>query len=269
MLALALATGFTDDSVAQERGQAAPDDRIVFSPIEDRVGGSVQVVGGQTVDTRNWRTVFLAQIGWVVDRDGKRILDVDGKPIPNTCTATLVGPGVALTAAHCLDRVDGASIRSASLRLTDRDGSALTLDMTCTLPTGYVSAGWKPPSPRNEQDWSLCRFASPNGPPILKGLRYEVVETATVVPEGRQVLISGYGCKDLRIGANGLEGLRYDNVFTIADAKVDDPNSQGRIEIFSDGATRPSICFGDSGGPLMTGVTTATQEAPSPAGSSR
>jgi len=253
---IALAIISTGPAGAEDAGQI---DKIVFAPIESRTDGHVQVVGGEPVDAKYWRTLLIAQTGWAVDPDGKPLYDDKGERVPETCTASLVGPGVALTAAHCIDKQDGAAERNASLQVRDKDKTVLTLDMRCRLPSTYVADQWKGRSPRNSHDFALCTFAVPPNAPLFKGMRYEVIEAGNAPNGGQDVLLTGYGCKGLKMGANGVEGETFDQIFTIANAAIDDPSYRGNVEIYSNGTTRPVLCFGDSGGPLMIGVSTDTQ----------
>jgi len=245
-------------TIYQVRAQSA-DPGLTFLPMEEKTGGSVQVVGGEAVQGGDWRTVIIANMGWALDRDGRPLLDTKGARIPSNCTATMIGPGVALTAAHCFDRGGNTLVFTAKLQIRDKDKTIEEVNMTCSIPAGYIKDDYKPPSPRNAEDFALCRFPVLASAPLFKGIRYEVVDMGNPPADNQNVLLTGYGCKGVYMGADGLQGINFDEVFTIADAVIDDPDYLGRVEIKSDGETRPMICFGDSGGPMMTGMTTKSQ----------
>ena len=218
--------------------------RPVFRPVAESFPGSIELANGAKVDPQQRKSLIVATVGEYEDPKTK------GKMIPITCTASLIGHGVILTAAHCIDTKAGLTQRVVGLELKPYP----VIDLTCEIPTSYVGATWADGSPRNSDDYALCRFAEPaNLPPQLKNLRYEVLDTVSVLTPPAAVLMSGFGCKQLEIGADGLHGLQADGRLTIGDNEVTNrpAGAAGYIEIQSDWDTKPALCPGDSGGPLF------------------
>ena len=223
--------------------------------------GSIQLANGVTTNRRDWRTLLLAEVG-------KQIL-ADGSTAPIFCTATLVGPGVILTAAHCLDGGPGRNL--ATTAELDIGGSTFTVN--CTVAPGYREAvdrrTWHGSKPRVPQDYALCRFTTPNSAPDdLADLSYEVVDVATSIVPGNAVLLTGFGCSEISIDTIGVvRTAGFDNKFRVGDARAAATTSGAQsqdpyfLTIVSD-ARQPTLCPGDSGGPLLTGASAKSQTSP-------
>jgi len=247
VLALALACGAPRIALAADE---PPD--VVFEPLQNHAKGKVQVVGGKTVDPKEWRALVVTKVGEDVD--------AQGKVIDRTCTASLVGDGVALTAAHCVD-AESVTIADPDRRVGIKLQNGMMIILTCRLPEKYLKSKWANGTPRNANDWALCRYTTPQDVPAeLKNLRFEVLDLR-VAKSPDSVLLTGFGCKELKFDANGrLVGAIADGVFTIAEVAVERSAEEtgGSVEIQSAWKSKPALCPGDSGGPLMADAKVAS-----------
>jgi Trypsin len=211
--------------------------------------------GKKVAKPENWRTIVVANVG-VNPRTH----------LPITCTGTFVGPGVFVTAAHCLDR--GAS-NGLQTDISIVEGTA-NLDVTCDVAQGYRDAVkakvWDGTPPRVSDDFALCSFdVTHNAPPDLTGLEFEVVDIHDHVVKDSPVLMSGLGCAKLVVdrvagilnSASDL-ALRIGDAVTAIPAPLDGGQNGNYLQIFS-AISQPALCPGDSGGPLLTGITTDEQ----------
>lgn len=176
---------------------------------------------------------------------------------PRTCTGSLVGTNVALIAAHCVDRVMGGPPRKANLTVDDT-----VADLVCTMHETYAALPPRLMDTRGSEDYALCllKFRGPT-PERLKAIRTEVLDAATALAAGTPVLMSGYGCSELRIVDRELDFDRFDRLLRIGDSVIDTPASgqpplPTYLTIRSPEASTPALCAGDSGGPLFSGATT-------------
>lgn len=133
------------------------------------------------------------------------------------CSASLVGPQVLLTAAHCAR--GGAKV---TFQHNQNQYSA-----TCTAPAAY---------PREDHDISLCL--------IDKEIQKPYASIADKSPEvGEKMTLIGYGCVKpgggggndgvLRVGQSTVTGFTKWDIVTKRDA---------------------ALCYGDSGGPAFAEV---------------
>jgi secreted trypsin-like serine protease len=233
----------------------------VFSFIADEINpGGVQLANGHPVDITHWATFVNATMRYIPL--------ANGGSFAVKCSATLVGPGVLLTAAHCLDPDDGTPlVTQASLSVGGQ-----TIPIACEASPQYTAAVqgnlYTLRQPRVSQDYALCDFAVPDSPPAaLKDVRSEVIDATLPLSANNVVVMTGYGCKNIRIGAdNEIKAGDSDNVLRIGTARVTQPAnpagdySEAFISIISSSSNKPIICPGDSGGPLMS--STATDAEP-------
>lgn len=199
--------------------------------------GEVQIVNGRPVDP----AAFPATI-----RDRR-----------SGCTATLVGPRVVLTAAHCVDdrRTPPAQVVNAGVSF---QANTTPIPMACTMHPAYARAAYVPGGLRSSKDWALCELAQRPA-----NVRAEVVSLAPLAT-GSSIFMLGYGCTRVARDENGaLVGVTDSNgtgaLLAGSDAidYVRQPATEaGGVHVITTAQSgQPSLCPGDSGGGSMTGVT--------------
>ncbi|QXH53443.1 trypsin-like serine protease [Pseudomonas fakonensis] len=199
----------------------------------------VQLINGVTAKRKDWPAIIIAPL------DHGR------------CSAALIGPGVFVTAAHCFDRgLDRPLLDNVRV---EAGGQALVAH--CTLAPDYIQ-GFKnkvESAPRAPDDFALCSFTLPAAmPEQLQALQHEVLQVDTPLAAGDAVLMTGYGCSRLAdLGAASANEKALTNAFRIGNAKVyaGAAAQHPQIEIRSAVSSAPVLCDGDSGGPLISGVT--------------
>lgn len=244
---------------AQDVSQPVPgqtvNSPVVFAPLDaSAFPPTVKMTNGKPVKDDEWRTMMNAKVG--------EYRLPNGELHDRTCTASLVGVGVMLTAAHCLDFKEltaATPIVKASFEVRPNVPVALT----CLLPTEYLVGTWAGRTPRNAHDFALCTFPMPDKPPPrLKDLRYEVLNLTKTMAANDPVLMTGFGCKTLFVGPDGLDGADFDGAFTIADSRITRDAAYGFLEIVSSLMKQAALCPGDSGGPVMIDVDVAKPAGP-------
>ncbi|QEY63365.1 S1 family peptidase [Metapseudomonas lalkuanensis] len=236
---------FIGNASAEERQNAAP---IVEFELASEVlaQSEIQLANGIVVRAADWPALIIARFS--NQNGGGRI---------SSCTASLIGPNVVLTAAHCVDpQVENGKPLLASLRIGNR-----TLKMNCDMHPDYSKEPLMGLSPRSSEDFALCILDDGGErPQQLKTMKYEVVDDDGVLVHGSKVVMTGYGCKDLRV-VNGMpKAGQWDGYLRIGDGVIDKPagSSPGRasyVTIKSVAGVEPALCPGDSGGPLLSGIT--------------
>lgn len=163
------------------------------------------------------------------------------------CTATLIGPQVLLTAAHCVDvnRRRGAAwqTRTGSVSLADGGGGQ---DIhSCAMAPAYTASDYRAGRVRNENDYALCELLLP-----LNVIAEPIALGVDQIAPQAQLLIAGFGCseQDLvggRIVAdNPTSGILHVGINRISGGGPDGwINLKGQI-----GTADAIICPGDSGG---------------------
>lgn len=104
--------------------------------------------------------------------------DWPASAVAKSCTATLIGPQVLLTAAHCVGNGSTVTVRNAGL--PDFTG-------VCTRHSKWSLQNLSP-------DVALCLMA----PMARTGLFFESIQLdSTHVASGKRLILGGYGCTDL------------------------------------------------------------------------
>ena len=235
----------TSPCAAQRQPGSSDAATIVFQHINDVVqAGTTKLSNGVEVQRADWPALIMAQI------------PNPGTDKPRTCTASLVGPNVVLLAAHCVDSWEGKA-RSAQLRVASRK-----IAMRCEMHPDYVVHEYQFAVPRDSADYALCLLQDEGVAAFsFADIRFEVVETASSLRAGDDVLMTGYGCDKLKVAASGvLDWAPNSSVLRIGDSRVEFPTGQwplaaAYVTTVSPEGREPALCPGDSGGPLFSGVT--------------
>lgn len=168
---------------------------------------------GTIVNTKLWPASFVS------------------KSDSETCTSTLIGPRVLITAAHCVGEAKKASI-------TYTNGKVFT--GTCSR---YPEWSDKQPS----ADFALCHM---DAPVKMPGLQYEFISLDKLkITKNQELVAGGYGCTDLE-----TQTIEEPPLFRVGSLFVDKP--PGSMFSWPNWiATRPGVagsatfvCPGDSGG---------------------
>ncbi len=232
------------DKVAPRKGPAF---RMVIDDLPD---ANIQLANGIVVRPSDWPTLIIANIQ---ARLGKGV-----------CTGVLVGPNVALTAAHCVDDPLDPAPASASLEV---DG--VRIPLRCEIHPMYLARDLPADrTPRGSEDYALCLLDYEDAPPEpWSRIRFDVIDARTALTPREPVLMTGYGCSDLTVSVGGrLNWTEKAGRLRIGDEQIETPPSGGEphssyAAIRSELGREPALCPGDSGGPLYTGATTTDASA--------
>lgn len=146
------------------------------------------------------------------------------------CSATLIGPELALSAGHCFE---GKSEKPAALFLEFNQGSIRTQVTDVIVHPQY--SDW---FGRVTNDFALLKLASKPGLPPIK-----LASTAPV--KGEPVLFVGYGYTDslAKDSFDGTKRMGTNQVGTVEQKKLFFPKPKDE--------STSQVCRGDSGGPVF------------------
>ena len=184
-----------------------------------KIAGWVGLVGAAGLASSS---ILPTLIGGSVAPDGKYPATVRIFSGGGSCTATLVGPKVLLTAAHCV--ADGAQVR-----FEFKGGD--NVSNGCTHHPGYEA--------NQTKDFALCSLSE------HLATDWESINTShSLVKIGGRITLSGYGCTEPG-GSGGNDGKLREGYATVTAVP-----SRNDYDIVTEAATG-ALCFGDSGGPAF------------------
>jgi hypothetical protein len=170
--------------------------------------------------------VVAASVDWPASLFA-RFSTPDGMAV---CTATLIGPQVMLTAAHCVP-VSG----NVSFTLAGKD-----YQTSCVRHPRYGMD--------ESSDYGLCKVSTPVMPPA--GFKYETVDSSPIDSmRGKDILLSGYGCISDLVANRTIDGkFRIGfNVVKETSPFAAQPGEKNNL-LTNDDPGRANLCPGDSGG---------------------
>lgn len=198
--------------------------------------------------------------------------DQFGELVPD-CTSAMIGEGVLLTAAHCVDKKDvnnKSATRDAKLIIL---GTEFNFD--CEMFVGYSRDNIAYGPPRNAMDIALCSIRENAQRTLgsqltdrirLLRLRDDIYENlsldfdvATADVSNEHTVVGGYGCyaeKNEQGDWVGKYDPRADRKYRVGSMTLDNKNNVTRDERWmvhrsNLGDDIADICRGDSGGPMF------------------
>ena len=257
-------------------------DDTVINPPKDG-SASIRRQIGLAVDKKEnvpFRSIADISENEILDK-GLKVNDYDWPGVLHafSCTSALIGPDVILTAAHCVDAENHSSklqTINPKLYLNGND-----YDLICEMNPKYSESLPKLGHIRNENDHALCYIRELLSPLKVKDLGsaiknstlFETIDiSGNYTRPGEIVTMVGYGCdnyaKPTLIKESGVSDrliydlnlndykLNIEGTLRIKENTVGCPstNTEVSIELRAFGASDdPSLCRGDSGGPLFSG----------------
>jgi len=228
--------------LVKDRPDEAVPTLIEFESLAIKFGtGEVQLANGETVGEAQWPALVLARLSTTT-----------------FCSATLIGPRVLLTAAHCVDARRTAD-KTATIPVRVKVGNSDIASLSCRMHPAYEAAGIpaRKVDPRSADDYALCELAEGVPDTIL----FETLNTEAPLTSGRPMVLTGYGCTSAWVIGNTIEHGPSDKALRMADGAlhlVNVADSSGAAGSFvaarAEPREDPYICPGDSGGPMIIGT---------------
>lgn len=226
---------------------------IVFKQLSEVVTpGQTKVINGRTLELGKWPALLVAEM---------ERRQPDKSIAYFTCTATLVGPRVLLTAAHCVDAGAGDEVTKTSLLM-----KGYSIGATCKMHGNYAAATVPEEStPRDSADYALCLLDEDvQSYPEFEKLQFESIDRDAAPTLTNPVLVTGYGCTSVKLNGAGkpIFGPTV-RVVGGGDATISATPGSGAdrnyLQTHSVAGKEAALCPGDSGGPLVTGATMKDQ----------
>lgn len=253
LIAAASADEVEEEFTLWRPGTTEPRAEAEFKTISDATGasgGRINLANGSIVQLSDWPATVMSQTGGI-------------------CTASLIGPELLLTAAHC---VDGggvpASVLGGTIELNL--GSRIISNLDCQMHEEYQNASENTRGGvRSTRDYALCRLEQ--GPLPLGVIEFESIDVGTSLLPRSDILMSGFGCTRVYFNlggrltldrSTGLDALRMgDNKINAVKQTAGSLEANGVFAVIESNNQEPTICPGDSGGPVFSGATLSDQNA--------
>lgn len=238
--------------VWRSKSSGQPRRMLEFVSLRDKINaGQVQLSNGQEISDANlWAAVAIADVS------------------PDEfCTATLVGPHVLLTAAHCLDaKLPGTRGHAQDATVTGTVSvNGLPLHLKgCEMNIEYARASLPADNtPRTSEDYGLCEIKE-----TVTNLLFESLFKGASSRKGDAILMAGYGCVNIRVSSGEITFDDGGGILRIGEARIEATsvwNSSDAVGVYIRTRTmrsEPILCPGDSGGPVFLQAAPARQDGP-------
>lgn len=200
-----VAVAANEDAASAE----APTDGPVFDSIgELTLPDEIQpeLRGGRVADPKQWQASFYT------------------RSAGGSCTASIVGDRVLLTAAHCVANGAAVTLRRAGIVYRAMCEHAPEYGTTNNARTA---------------DYALCAIDN-----AIPGIAAERINRdAAALRVGQEILLTGFGCTTNQ-GTGGNDG-----VYRIGETRIIALPAGSNNDIVTSGGA--GVCFGDSGGPAF------------------